>query len=136
VPAQARARTLTLRPCIFVHAQCANFNFGSPSPLNASSPGLDYAFSDDAAYSLSSSCAPVIAEGLYQSASPYVAGITTGDMSALAGQSAAGLWQLTVQDMAPTDAGFFDDIMLRIRGVNGEVRGLLACLVSVAGACA
>jgi hypothetical protein len=136
VPAQARARTLTLRPCIFVHAQCANFNFGSPSPLNASSPGLDYAFSDDAAYSLSSSCAPVIAEGLYQSASPYVAGITTGDMSALAGQSAAGLWQLTVHDMAPTDAGFFDDIMLRIRGVNGEVRGLLACLVSVAGACA
>jgi hypothetical protein len=58
---------------------------------------------------------------MYQPASPYVAGITMGDMSALAGQSAAGLWQLTVQDMAPTGA-------CCRRCVPAAVQSLTACL--------
>jgi hypothetical protein len=137
--------------------QCASFNLGAASPADVSSQGADYAFSDDAADSLTASCAPVVPGGLYLPTSATAATSAAGDMSALAGASAAGLWTVTVEDLAPggaalsacaawvrdracilthacahvrADAGFFDDLLLRLRGVNGEV--WLSCIPSCA----
>jgi hypothetical protein len=84
--------------------QCASFNLGAAPPVDVFSQGADYAFSDDAAASLTAACAPVVPEGLYQAASATAAGSTSGDMSVLAGLPAAGLWTVTVEDLAPGGA--------------------------------
>jgi hypothetical protein len=84
--------------------QCASFNLGAASPVDVSSQGADYAFSDDAADSLTASCAPVVPGGLYLPTSATAATSAAGDMSALAGASAAGLWTVTVEDLAPGGA--------------------------------
>ena len=53
-----------------INGQCSTCNYGDVSPVNESSAGLDYAFSDDGGSPMTESCSAVIPEGLYISPPP------------------------------------------------------------------